>query len=64
MFTLVVHMNIVTWPHGGHGQGGGAILMTHVQKCVTDLIRCSGGAGSPEHRLPWSDSGVNSLSHV
>ena len=31
--------------------------MTHVQKCVTDLIRCSGGAGSPEHRLPWSDSG-------
>ena len=28
--------------------------MTHVMKCVTDLIRCSGGAGSPEHRLPWS----------
>ena len=38
--------------------------MTHVQKGETDLIRCSGGAGSPEHRLPWSDSGVNSLSHV
>ena len=35
--------------------------MTHVQKCDTDLIRCSGGAGSPEHRLPWSDSRVNSL---
>ena len=34
--------------------------MTHVQKCETDLIRCSGGAGSPEHRLPRSDSGVNS----
>ena len=31
--------------------------MTHVQKCETDLIRCSGGAGSPEHHLPWSDSG-------
>ena len=50
--------------HGHGSQGGGAILMTHVQKCETDLIRCSGGAGSPEHRLPWSDSGVNSLSHV
>ena len=34
--------------------------MTHVQKCETDLIRCSGGAGSLEHRLPRSDSGVNS----
>ena len=39
--------------------------MTHVLKCVTDLIRCSGGAGSPEHRSvltshvswPWSSRG-------
>ncbi|KAL5484480.1 hypothetical protein EMCRGX_G020990 [Ephydatia muelleri] len=40
--------------------GGGAMIMKHIQKCETDLIRCSGGAGSPEHRLPWSDSGTSS----
>eukprot|EP00731_Ephydatia_muelleri_P017064 Em0010g162a len=38
--------------------GGGAMIMKHVQKCETDLIRCSGGAGSPEHRLPCVECGA------
>ena len=54
----------------GHGpQRGGAILITHVLKCVTDLIRCSGGAQWGKLSLtcvtwPWFSRGRGHFNHT